>query len=62
MAKLTMLFAVQKVGLNLQPPIAVTMSGTGRMSRAPSKSTTHKFRIKIKLTERSLRANEYESY
>ena len=53
MAKLTMLFAVQKEGLNLQPPIAVTTSGTGRMSRAPSRSTTHRLRIRMKLTERS---------
>ena len=58
MAKLTMLFAVQKEGLNLQPPIAVTMSGTGRMSRAPRRSTTHRLRIRIKLTERSFRAKE----
>ena len=53
MAKLTMLLAVQKAGLNLQPPIAVTTSGTGRMSRAPSRSTTHRLRIRMKLTERS---------
>ena len=53
MAKLTMLFAVQKEGLNLQPPIAVTIRGTGRMRRAPRRSTTHKFRIRMKLTDRS---------